>query len=103
MTLIDSIVYTISIEAAAVYTEVARGGSRIAATPKMEHFVIIVNNLQCCSSPRPVIFFTVLFTTLFSLFFISSRCIVQEKMENEIVESIKHIKNKNISRKKGYS
>ena len=39
-------------------TMMYRGGSRTAATSKMEHFVIIVNyyhkvlHLGCCSSPR---------------------------------------------------
>ena len=37
---------------------IVRGGSRAAATSKMEHFVIAVNyynkalHLRCCSSPR---------------------------------------------------
>ena len=39
---------------------IVRGGSRTAATSKMERFVIIVNgfheglHLGCCSSPRSV-------------------------------------------------
>ena len=47
------------INALSKYVNISRGGSRAAATSKMERFMIIVNgyfhkalHLECCSSPR---------------------------------------------------
>ena len=44
--LISIFVFTMNIEACSSHETLSRGGSRTAATSKMEHFVIIVNGFQ---------------------------------------------------------